>query len=231
MLFVDLGFGYTVGRMLKAIIASLKTWYFGALKTGGYWVVGLMMAIESSLFPLPSEIVIPPAAYWAHTHDIPLSLPGIIIAGTIGSWVGAACMYWASRWAGRPLVMRFGRFVMISPAKVEGAERWAAHYGSMGIFISRLLPVVRHLIGIPAGIVRMNFTTFSLYTLLGSAVWCSVLCYVGIKAGNDENLMKGEMHALTFWLGGAMVILGSLYYFMVHRHMKSAAPQGDSPKK
>ena len=216
--------------MLKPIIASLKAWYVGALKTGGYSVVALMMAIESSIFPLPSEIVIPPAAYWAHTNEIPLSIVGIIIAGTIGSWLGATAMYWASRWAGRPLVMRYGRFVMISPAKVEGAERWAAHYGSMGIFISRLLPVVRHLIGIPAGIVRMSYRSFSLYTLLGSAIWCAVLCWIGIKAGNDEKLMAGQMHRVTLWLGGAMLVLGGLYYFFVHRHMKAhpaAAPAKD----
>lgn len=217
----EAGFSYNPRRMLKAVIASLKTWYVGALKAGGYWVVGLMMAIESSIFPLPSEIVIPPAAYWAHTHQIPLSLTGIIIAGTIGSWIGATAMYWASRLAGRPLVLRYGRYVMISQAKVEGAERWAAHYGSMGIFISRLLPVVRHLIGIPAGIVRMDYRAFSLYTVLGSGVWCGVLCWVGIKAGNDEKLMKGEMHAITLWLGGAMLVLGGLYYFFVHRHMKT----------
>ncbi|MEI8044545.1 MAG: DedA family protein [Verrucomicrobiota bacterium] len=207
--------------MLKALIVSLKTWYVGALKTGGYWVIAMMMAIESSLFPLPSEIVIPPAAYWAHTHEIPLGMVGIIIAGTIGSWFGATVMYWASRWAGRPLVMRFGRYAFISPAKVEGAERWAAHYGSMGIFISRLLPVVRHLIGIPAGIVRMDYKKFSLYTLLGSAIWCAVLCWVGVKAGNDEKLMAGEMHAITLWLGGAMLVLGGLYYFFVHKQMKA----------
>jgi len=193
----------------------------GALKTGGYWVIAMMMAIESSLFPLPSEIVIPPAAYWAHTHEIPLGMVGIIIAGTIGSWFGATVMYWASRWAGRPLVMRFGRYAFISQAKVEGAERWAAHYGSMGIFISRLLPVVRHLIGIPAGIVRMDYKKFSLYTLLGSAIWCAVLCWVGVKAGNDEKLMAGEMHAITLWLGGAMLVLGGLYYFFVHKQMKA----------
>jgi len=83
---------------------------------------------------------------------------------------------------------------------VEGAERWAAHYGSMGIFISRLLPVVRHLIGIPAGIVRMSYLQFSLFTLLGSGIWCSVLCYVGIKAGQDNQLMNLEYktrHALA----------------------------------
>ncbi len=214
--------------MLKAVIASLSNWYVGALKTGGYWVVGLMMAIESSIFPLPSEIVIPPAAYWAHTNQIPLGLPGIIIAGTIGSWVGAAAMYWASRWAGRPLVIRYGRYVFISPAKVAGAERWAAHYGSMGIFMSRLLPVVRHLIGIPAGIVRMNFKTYSLYTIVGSAIWCAVLCWLGVKAGSDEKLMAGEMHRITLWLGGAMLVLGGLYYFFVHKHMKQQGPDPDS---
>src|SRR6185295_3622304 len=99
----------------------------------------------------------------------------------IGSWVGASLMYWVSRLLGRPFVLRYGKYFFISPAKVAGAERWAAKFGSIGIFISRLLPVVRHLIGIPAGIVKMDFKLFSAYTLLGSAIWCAVLCYVGIK--------------------------------------------------
>jgi membrane protein DedA with SNARE-associated domain len=200
----------------KALIA----WYAGALKTGGYLVVALMMAIESSIFPLPSEVVIPPAAHWSHTGQIPITLTGIIIAGAIGSWLGATLMYWAARLGGRPLLLRYGRFVLISLAKIEGAERWAAHYGSVGIFISRLLPVVRHLIGIPAGIVRMSYKTFSLYTVLGSGIWCGVLCYVGIKMGEDDKLMKGELHRISLWLGGAMLVLGSMYYFFVHRHMK-----------
>jgi membrane protein DedA with SNARE-associated domain len=91
----------------------------------------------------------------------------------------------------------------------------------MGVFISRLLPVVRHLIGIPAGIVRMNYRTFSAYTLLGSAIWCGVLCYVGVKMGQDEKLMKGEAHRLSLWVGGAMLVLGAMYYVFVHRQMKS----------
>ena len=189
----------------------------------------MMMVIESSVFPLPSELVIPPAAHWAHTGKIPLSLTGIIIAGAIGSWIGATLMYWASRFAGRPLVMRYGGYVLISPEKVEGAERWAAHYGSMGIFISRVLPVVRHLIGIPAGIVRMDYAKFSIYTLLGSGVWCSVLCYLGVKMGQDEQLMKGEMHRVTLWLGSAMLILGGVYYFFIHRHM-TKKPEIQNPK-
>jgi len=191
-----------------------------ALQTGGYPLVAFMMAVESSIFPLPSEIVIPPAAHLAATHQIPLSLWGIALAGTLGSWIGASLMYWASRLAGRPLLLRFGKYFFISAEKIEGAERWAAHYGAMGIFISRLLPVVRHLIGIPAGIVRMNYWIFSLYTVLGSAIWCGVLCWLGVKMGQDESLMKGEYHRITIWLAGAMVVLGGLYYFFVHRHMK-----------
>ena len=201
--------------MFKSLIA----WYLAALKSGGYSVIVLLMAIESSVAPLPSEVIIPPAAHLAYTHQIPLNLWGTVIAGALGSWLGATIMYWFSRLAGRPLVMRYGKYIFIPPEKVEKAERWSAHYGSMGIFISRLLPVVRHLIGIPAGIVRMNYLKFSIYTLLGSAIWCAVLCYVGVKMGQDEQLMRGELHSITIWLGGAMLVLGGLYYFFVHRHM------------
>ncbi len=202
---------------------TLIDWYMDTLATGGYPLIALLMAVESSIVPLPSELVIPPAAHLAHTGQIPLSFTGIILAGTIGSWIGASLMYWAARWAGRPLVMRYGRYFLISPEKVEGAERWATHYGSMGIFISRLLPVVRHLIGIPAGIVLMNYRKFSIYTILGSAIWSAVLCYMGVKMGQDEKLMQGEMHRITVWLGGAMLVLGGLYYFFVHRQMHRKA--------
>ena len=197
----------------------MSDWYNHALQTGGYLAVALMMAVESSLFPLPSEIVIPPAAHWAHTGQIPLTLWGIVLAGTIGSWLGATAMYWASRLAGRPLVLHFGKYFFITAAKVEGAERWSAHYGAMGVFISRLLPVVRHLIGIPAGIVRMNYWIFSLFTLLGSAIWCSVLCWLGVKMGEDKDLMELKYKHVTLWLAGAVLVLGGLYYFFVHRHM------------
>ena len=209
-------FSYNQRSMFKSLI----DWYMSKLQTGGYPLIGLLMAMESSIIPLPSEVIIPPAAHLAYTNQANFSIAGIIIAGTVGSWLGATVMYWAARLAGRPLVIRYGSYVLISPAKVEGAERWAQHYGSMGIFISRLLPVVRHLIGIPAGIVRMNFKLYSLFTILGSAIWCGVLCYVGIKMGQDEKLMKGELHRITIWLAGAVLVLGAVYYFFVHRHMR-----------
>jgi len=206
---------------------ELIDWYLGSLESGGYPLIVLLMAIESSIVPLPSELVIPPAAHLAHSKGN-LSMAGIVAAGTIGSWLGATLMYWASRLAGRPLVLRYGRYVFIARDKVEGAERWASRFGSMGIFISGLLSVVRHLIGIPAGIVRMDYRLFSLYTLLGSAIWCAVLCWIGVKAGQDEALMKGELHRISIWLGGTLVVLGGIYYFFVHRHMKTERGGGQA---
>jgi membrane protein DedA with SNARE-associated domain len=200
---------------------SLLDWYTNALQTGGYPVIGLMMAMESTILPLPSEFIIPPAAHLAYTNpNGNLSVIGIIIAGTLGSWIGAAIMYWTARIAGRPLLLRYGGYALISPKKIEGAERWASHFGSMGVFISRLLPVVRHLIGIPAGIVRMDFKLFSLYTILGSGIWCSILCWLGIRIGQDK--LAGEYHHIVILVSAVMVVLGAVYYFFVHRHMKAA---------
>jgi membrane protein DedA with SNARE-associated domain len=204
---------------MRELLASLLDWYLGALDQGGYLLVALLMAMESSIIPLPSEFVIPPAAHLAHTNGR-MSLTGVVVAGTVGSWVGASVMYWASRLLGRPLLMRYGRYVMITPEKIEKAEAWSAHYGVMGVFISRLLPVIRHLIGIPAGVVRLNFWWYSLVTIAGSAIWCSVLAWIGVTAGQDPELMAGNVHRISLWVGGLMAFLGALYYFFVHRHMR-----------
>ena len=198
----------------------LIDWYTHLLETGGYPLIVLLMFIESTLLPLPSELIIPPAAYLAYTKGN-MSLAGIVLAGALGSWLGATAMYWTTRWAGRPLVLKFGKYFFVPPEKVEKAERWAAAYGNFGIFASRLLPVVRHLIGIPAGIVRMNYWKFSLWTVVGSGIWCAVLCWLGLKAGQDESLMKGELHSLTLWAAGLLAVLGTIYYFFVHRQMQA----------
>src|SRR5882672_4860460 len=145
------------------VFKELIDWYLKSLETGGYALIVLLMFIESTFLPLPSELIIPPAAHLAYTKGN-LSLLGIVLAGALGSWLGATAMYWVARWAGRPLLLKFGRYFLLSSEKIAKAERWAARYGNFGIFASRLLPVVRHLIGIPAGIVQMNYWRFSLYT-------------------------------------------------------------------
>jgi len=177
------------------------------------------MAVESSIIPVPSELVIPFAAYQAHIHGN-MSVVGVVIAGAIGSWIGASVMYWISRLAGRPLALRYGRYLFISKEKIEQAENWASEYGVFGVFASRLLPIVRHLIGIPAGIVRINFVQYSVQTILGSTVWCAVLAAVGVAAGQDQNLINGDMKSITVWVSGGVIVIFALYYFFVHRQLK-----------
>src|SRR5437773_10778899 len=154
----------------------LETW-FGWVLTGGYTGIIVLMAMESSIFPVPSEVVIPPAAFLAAQGK--LSFAGVVLAGTLGSYLGSAITYWASRLIGRPLIVKYGRFVLLSPKKLERAEDWLARYEAGGVFFARLLPVVRHLISIPAGVVRVNFAVFSLVTILGSAISCSILAILG----------------------------------------------------
>lgn len=202
------------------LLQNFVDWYLQALEDGGYLLIALLMAMESSIIPLPSEVVIPPAAHLAHTRGN-LSLTGIVLAGTIGSWFGATVMYFAARWIGRLLLMRYGRLVLITPEKIVGAEAWANHYGSIGIFISRLLPVIRHLIGIPAGIVRMNYWYYSAATLIGAGIWCSVLAWLGVTAGQDAALLNGDLHRISLWGGGVLLVLGGIYYAFVHRHMRA----------
>jgi len=203
---------------------ELIQWYQAELDSGGYLLIALLMALESTVIPVPSELVIPFAAQKAHATGH-LSLWGVAVAGTIGSWVGATIMYWAARLAGRPLVLEHGKYFLVPEEKLHAAERWSARFGSFGVFVARLLPVVRHLIGIPMGIVKMDFRLYSLFTLIGSALWCGVLTWVGVAAGNDEKLMRGDLRQIMVWMLGAIVIIGGLYYFAVHRHFKKTAPQ------
>src|SRR5580698_2617905 len=174
------------------------------------------MALESTVVPIPSEVIIPPAAYLAHTQG-QLSFLGVVLAGTAGSWVGAAAMYWASRFLGRPLIVRFGRYVGLWQDKIELAERWCARYGAPGVFFSRLLPVIRHLIGIPTGILRMDFRWYALATLLGSLLWCSVLAWLGRAVGQHPELLAGSLHRFFALVLVAAAILAGLYYFFVRR--------------
>ena len=203
------------------LFKELIDWYLRSLETGGYALIVLLMFIESTFLPLPSELIIPPAAHLAYTKGN-MSLLGIVLAGALGSWLGATAMYWVARWAGRPLILKYGKYFRLSPEKVAAAERWAAAYGNFGIFASRLLPVIRHLIGIPAGIVQMNYLKFSLWTVVGSSLWCGVLCWLGVKAGQDAALMRGELHSITLWGAAILTVLGVIYWFFVHRQMKSA---------
>jgi membrane protein DedA with SNARE-associated domain len=154
--------------------------WFGWVKNGGYLGVIALMAMESSIIPVPSEVVIPPAAFWA-AQGQGMNFWGVIAAGTFGSWLGSAISYWLSLWLGRLVIVKWGRVFLLSEAKLDRVERFMHRYESGGIFFARLLPVIRHLISIPAGLVRMNFAVFSAMTVAGAFVWCAVLAWFGSR--------------------------------------------------
>ena len=201
---------------MSALLEQFSAWYLAALSHGGYWLIGALMALESTIVPIPSETIVPPAAYLARTHG-DLSVAGVVLAATLGSWVGASVMYWGARWLGRPLVMRLAPYVGLSVSKIELAERWSAHYGWAGVFFSRLLPVIRHLIGIPGGILRMDFRWYSAATLAGSLLWCSVLGWLGSTVGAHPELLKGSLHRFVLLVLAFAALLGILYYVFVQR--------------
>jgi len=184
----------------------IETWFNSVLggPYGYVWIV-VLMALGSTPVPVPAEAVLPPAAFLAAQGR--LSFGGVILAGTMGAYLGGALMYWVSRWIGRPLVLRYGRFILLTPAKVEEAERWLIRYESGGVFFARLLPIVRHLISIPAGIVRMNFTVFSVATLAGSAISCAILAYLGRYAYQVEPQLFNDPEAMVHFVKAKSVFI------------------------
>ncbi len=193
----------------------------------GYWGVAILMAIESSIIPLPSEVVVPPAAILAAQDGAEMSFWGVVLAGGIGSWLGSSIMYVMALTMGRPLLLRYGKYIFMPPHKVEVAEEFMRRYSTVGIFIARFLPVVRHLISIPAGLARVNFWMFSLVTFVGSTIWCWVLALFGDKIGREhpdildspETLIaavKAESHLIV----GGVLLLGALYGIMKYMTRK-----------
>ena len=209
---------HQLSEWIHSLIPIFLTW----VENWGYTGVIILMAMESSIFPVPSEIVIPPAAILASSTG-QMSLTGVILAGTFGSWLGSAITYWVALAVGRPVILRWGKFVFISPEKLERSERFMHRYESGGIFFARLLPVIRHLISIPAGIIRMNFWKFSVLTTVGAALWCSVLAWLGGRVGDKvraagknpledpEALVTAVKHE-SYAIVGAILLVCVLYF-------------------
>lgn len=183
-----------------------------------YWVITLLMAIESSFIPFPSEVVVPPAAYKAATTG-ELNVFLVVLSATVGACIGALVNYFLARYLGRPLVYRFaesrvGHMCLIDKAKVENAERYFDEHGAVGTFFGRLVPAVRQLISIPAGLARMGLGRFLLYTTLGAGAWNAVLAGMGWYIGHyysgqlEEKvaLYSGELKIAMLSLGVAVVI-------------------------
>jgi membrane protein DedA with SNARE-associated domain len=175
---------------MDSMVERLITWLLTTLLTLGYPGIVLLMAIESSILPLPSELVMPPAGYWVAKGK--MSLPIVLLCGTAGSVIGALANYWVAQLLGRAFVRRFGRYVLLSERSLERAERYFAAHGEISTLVGRLLPVIRHLISIPAGIARMPLSRFVTYTAVGAFAWCTVLTGIGYFLGQHEDVLRNE---------------------------------------
>ncbi len=162
---------------------SLCQWLAAVILALGYPGIVVLMAIESSFIPFPSEIVVPPAGFHAARGDMNLGL--VILAGLLGSLIGAFVNYYLAVYAGRPFIIKYGRYFLITEDKLAKCERFFANHGEITTFVGRLLPGIRQLISFPAGLARMNLAKFTLYTALGAGIWTVILAYFGYAVGKS----------------------------------------------
>ncbi len=182
---------------------ELILWLVNTIGKLGYPGIFLLMTIESSAFPFPSEIVMIPAGYLAQKGQMNLALA--VLCGTAGSLAGAYINYYAARYLGRPLILKYGKYILLTEEKYARAEAFFRDHGEVSTFVGRLIPGVRQLISLPAGLARMNHLRFSLYTVAGAGMWVTVLAWIGHFAGAREDLVRQYAnHAVV-----AAVILGA----------------------
>ena len=190
-------------------------WLLDTIGAMGYPGIFLLMAMESSVIPVPSELVMPPAGYLAFQGK--MNLAAVILCGTAGSLAGAYANYFVSHYLGRPLILKYGKYVLIPPDKFERVERFFLQHGEISTFIGRLLPVVRHLISIPAGLSRMGHLKFSFYTLAGAGTWCGILAGIGFVIGENQSLIMQYSHKALVWVILCSIVLVAVY---VRRHKR-----------
>lgn len=193
--------------LLDAVI-KLVVAYISAL---GYWGVGLGMMVESANIPLPSEVILPFGGYLVSTGR--LDFWGVVLAGTVGGTVGSVLSYALGAWGGRPLVLRYGRYVGLSGRVLDASDRWFNRYGEATVFFTRLMPVIRTFISLPAGISRMHFRRFVIYTFLGSFPWSLGLVYVGYLLGENWNCLKPYFHQLDVVIVVALVLAVACWWY------------------
>ncbi|MHB8859233.1 MAG: DedA family protein [Thermoleophilia bacterium] len=216
--------------MITSLIEFLGTFIKDIISALGYPGVFLAMAIESACIPLPSEIIMPFSGYLVFTGEFNLVLVGIV--GALGNLAGSLLAYWLGARGGRPLIEKYGKYVLLSHHDLDMADRWFSKYGRSTVFFTRLMPVIRTFISFPAGISRMKLSTFSLYTFLGALPWSIFLAYVGFKMGENWDTLGGYFHKADIFIG-ILIVAGIVWY--VWRHInnmkKDRIEQGASGAK
>ena len=204
--------------MVAKIISILSSFIVATISSMGYAGVILLMAIESACIPLPSEIIMPFSGYLVSRGQ--MNLWGVGLAGAVGCVLGSLVAYWVGMYGGRPMIEKYGKYILLSRHDLDLADRWFSKYGEVMVFVSRLLPAIRTFIAFPAGVARMNLTRFVIYTFAGSLPWCIGLAYVGQKLGEQwdkDDTLKTWFHLFDFVIGILLVLAVTWW---IWRHVK-----------
>lgn len=202
--------------MVEKILAILAGFTIWVISSGGYIGIAVLMAIESACIPLPSEIIMPFAGYLVYKGQMNLYLAAT--AGAIGCNLGSIIAYEVGKRGGRPLLLRYGKWVLIGAGEIEAADRFFARFGNMAVLIGRLLPAIRSFIAFPAGVARMPLIPFHIYTFVGSWPWCFGLAWLGMVLGekwDSDPRVKAAFHSADALIG--VVLVAGAVWFVWHR--------------
>jgi membrane protein DedA with SNARE-associated domain len=214
--------------VIGKIIEWLTIFIVATISTLGYGGIVLLMAIESACIPLPSEIIMPFSGYLVYTGRFNLWLVGI--AGAFGCVAGSLVAYWVGMYGGRPLIEKYGKYVLVSHHDLDLADRWFSRFGEIIVFVSRLLPAIRTFIAFPAGVARMDLKKFIIYTFAGSLPWCLGLAYVGQKLGehwDKDPRLKALFHRFDFVIG-ILLVLAIIWWVWRHVRHSRKTKQSDA---
>jgi membrane protein DedA with SNARE-associated domain len=197
------------------VLHAFIDWILATVGSWGYTGIFVLMALESTVLPVPSELVLIPAGYLAYEGKMSFIL--IVLASTIGSLAGAFLNYAFALWVGRPFLERYGRYFFVRPALLHKTDAFFLSHGAISTFTGRLIPGIRHLISLPAGLTRMDPWKFSLYTCLGAGIWSLVLTLMGYFIGGNEALIKDNLPLVTGAVLGSVALILVSYYFWQKR--------------
>jgi membrane protein DedA with SNARE-associated domain len=207
--------------LIESLITKLGLFVISVISTLGYFGVMMLMAVESACIPLPSEVIMPFSGYLVHTGQFNLWL--LAFMGALGCNLGSLVAYEIGYYGGRPLVERFGSYIFLNQHDLELTDRFFARFGDVTVLISRMLPVVRTFIALPAGIGRMPRLRFHIYTFVGSFPWCLGLAYLGMKAGQHWDYLGKYFHQFDKVIG-AIILIGVIWFVWSHWQNRVRTP-------
>ncbi|MHB1676480.1 MAG: DedA family protein [Sulfuriferula sp.] len=197
------------------MLHTFVNWILATVHGWGYIGIFILMALESTVFPIPSELVLIPAGYLAFQHKMSLVL--ILLSATAGCLTGGLINYAFALWVGRPFLERWGKYFFVRPALLHKTDQFFQNYGKISTFTGRLIPGIRHLISLPAGLTHMNLFTFAGYTLLGAGLWSSVLTLIGYFIGGNESLIHRYLHIVSIVVISLAILIFIAYWMWQRR--------------